>query len=84
MAKYYIDYGTGAGNEYVEGTLEQAQQTANQGASYTGENIKIIISDEHLVCSRKWYGVPFDVELYEDAADVIPFGNFGYYDEWQV
>lgn len=83
MKKYYIDYGTGAGNEYVEGTLEQAQQVANKGASYTGEDIMILIPDEYLVCSRKWYGVPFDVQLYDDTSDVILFGNLGYYDEWQ-
>ena len=33
--KYYIDYGTGAGNEYVEGTLDEAKKVAEDGLSYT-------------------------------------------------
>lgn len=38
MGKYYIDYNTGAGNEYAE-TLEEAKALADEGACYTQESI---------------------------------------------
>lgn len=40
MGKYYIDYNTGAGNEYAE-TLEEAKALADEGACYTQESIHI-------------------------------------------
>ena len=31
-----------------------------------------------------WYGVPFDpAETETDEADVIQFGNFGFFDRWE-
>lgn len=38
---YYIDYGTGAGNEYVDGTLDDAKKVAEDGIAYTQTDVKI-------------------------------------------
>lgn len=35
MNKYYINYGTGAGDKYIEGTLDEAKKVAEDGLSYT-------------------------------------------------
>ena len=89
MSKYYINYGTGAGNEYVEGELEDAQKAADEGAAYTQCSISIfeVVNGETArepECTRQWYGVAFDPDDYEDgeSANVIRFGDSGYYDEW--
>lgn len=90
MSKYYIDYGTGAGNEYVNGELEDAQKAADEGAAYTQCGISIFPVDaegnkaEEPECTRKWWSVKFDSELYENGedTDIIDFGDFGYFDEW--
>lgn len=29
--RYYINYGTGRGNEFVNGTIEEAQRAAEEG-----------------------------------------------------
>lgn len=29
--RYYINYGTGAGNEFVNGTLDEAKKAAEEG-----------------------------------------------------
>lgn len=90
MGKYYIDYNTGAGNEYAE-TLEEAKALADEGACYTQESIHIYevetdndIDDEtsrQPVAIRNWYGVAYDEEeAYEE--NPICFGDFGYYGDW--
>ena len=82
--KYFINYGTGAGDEYVEGTLAEAKKAADEGAAYTQENIKILEGD-NVAAVRRWYGTEFDPDDYEngEAADVIRFGSFGHFGEWQ-
>ena len=88
MAKYYIDYQTGAGNEYVTGTLDDAKAKADDGAAYTQQSITIhAVNDDNeigegYVAMRRWYGVKFDPSLYEDGANVIQFGDSGHFDEW--
>lgn len=85
MKKYYIDYNTGAGNEYAE-TLEEAKALADEGACYTQESIYIYEVDEEketkeLVSLRNWNGVAYDED--EDSAEnPICFGDFGYFDDW--
>ena len=89
MSKYFIDYGTGAGNEYVTGELKAAKKVADEGACYTQTSISIYSVDDegnhskNPVASRTWYSVPFDPDLYEDGEDayIIKFGN-EYFDEW--
>jgi hypothetical protein len=77
--RYYIDYGTGAGNEWVDGTLDEAKQTADQNASYTQCGIGIF-KDGNEVCYRKWWSTLDDIEEFENP---IQFGSFGYYTDWQ-
>ena len=80
---FRINFNTGAGNvENIE-SLEEAMKTADEGACYTQKNIDVYDGDV-LVASRSWYGTKFDPDLYEDGedADVIRFGDSGYYDEW--
>lgn len=83
--KFLINYNTGAGNKYAEGTLEEAQRIADEGAAYTQQNIDIVDENDNTICTRRWYGVEFDPSVYEDGedADVIYFGAFGYYGEWE-
>ncbi len=95
MGKYYIDYNTGAGNEYAE-TLEEAKALADEGACYTQQSIYIYEVESETdndidydyyetprqpVAIRNWYGVAYDEEeSYEE--NPICFGDFGYYGDW--
>lgn len=85
MAKYYIDYGTGAGNEWVEGSLEEAMEQADKGAAYTQTSYGIQDENGEEIASRRWWGVAFDPKATEETEDeIIDFGKFGYYGAWQV
>lgn len=85
--KYYIDFCTGAGNTYVNGDLDDAKREADKGAAYTQRSIKIYEVDEngersrHPVAMRRWIGCAAGDDVEEDA-DIIDFGSFGYYTEW--
>ena len=81
--KYFINYHTGAGNQTITGTLEDAQKIADEGAAYTGADITIEDEDGNTVMIRCWWGVKFDPET-DDSADPICFGDYGYYGDWQV
>lgn len=76
--RYYINYGTGAGNEYVEGPLEDAKKTAEEGLSYTQEDVKIQTEDGEVVAVLKWYGVKPE----EDDIVTAQFGEYGFYGDW--
>lgn len=78
--KYFINYGTGAGNEWVEGTLEDAKQIADQGTSYPGCSVSIYDENMEFVCKRKWWGCLTGIE---DCVNPIQFGSFGFYDDWR-
>lgn len=85
--KYYIDYGTGAGNKYFDGTLDEAKAGADEGAAYTQCSYCIKAVDDNgdpaeVICSRPWWGVEYDPDEDEDD-DVITFGKFGYFGAWQ-
>lgn len=77
--KYYINYGTGAGNEWMEGTLEEAKQTADQEISYTECSVSIYDENMNFVCKRKWYDCLTDID---DCIDPIQFGDYGFFDDW--
>ena len=97
MARYYINYGTGAGNEWITGTLEDAQTAADAGAAYAQESISIYDEDGYNathgeyaqdadpVCMRRWWDVKFD-PAEDDApeSDIISYGDCGYYGAWQA
>ena len=77
---YYIDYHTGAGNEYAK-TLEEAMSLADKGAEYTQQNISIIDENGICVAQRCWFGVAYDDDEY-DCEHPIEFGTYGFYDDW--
>lgn len=76
--KYFINYGTGAGNEYVEGTLDEAKKVAEDGLSYTQTDVKVQTEDGDDVAILKWYGV----QPGEDDIITAQFGDYGFYSEW--
>ncbi|MBR1373506.1 hypothetical protein IJ556_03535, partial [bacterium] len=81
--KYYIQYGTGAGDFYSDSDdLNRAMTEADNNAAYTQCDIKIMHGDK-LVAIRSWNGCAFDSEV-SDETDIIDFGSFGYYGEWVV
>lgn len=84
MNKYYVDYGTGAGNFIFEGSLEEAMKLADEGLAYTQSSVVIKDYDTHEdVAMRRWYGVPPDDNA-ENNEFIIGFGNLGYYDDWWI
>ena len=79
MGRYFVDFGTGAGNSY-HNTIDEAKQAAEASMAYTGENIAIIDTDtDTLVSIAHWWGVEPD----EDAQILCQFGSFGYYEIWE-
>lgn len=77
---YYIDYHTGAGNEYAK-TLEEAMSLADKGAEYTQQDISIIDENGICVAQRCWVGVAYDDDEYY-CEHPIEFGTYGFYDDW--
>lgn len=82
--KYIINYNTGAGNEMVEGSLDDAMRIATENLSYTQEDVKIYAADTTIddepVAILRWYGcAPSD-----DDVVTCKFGDFGFYGEWEV
>lgn len=75
---YYINYGTGAGNEFVDGTLEDAKKVAEEGLAYTQEDVKVQTEDGEDAAVLKWYGVQPE----EDDVVIARFGDYGFYGEW--
>lgn len=79
-----INYGTGAGNKTIEGTLDDAKALADEGACYTQTSITIY-DGETPVATRKWYGLDFEQcrgDYDTEDPDVITIGSSGFYDEW--
>ena len=77
--KYYINYGTYAGNEWVYGTLEKAMETADFNATYTQESISITDKNNEIVAERFWNETN---EYIENESNLIKFGDYGYYSGW--
>lgn len=84
MAKYYIEYGTGDGNEWVEGTLEEAMEIADKGVGYTQSGVEIQDEDGEPIVKRKWWGYEFDPETDPtDEDEIISFGSYGFCGPWE-
>lgn len=77
--RYYVNFGTGAGNEWVEGTLSEAQKVAEDGLAYTQTDVKIQTEDGKDVAVLPWWGVTPE----DDDVVTARFGDFGFYGEWQ-
>ena len=66
------------------GTLSEAFQRADAGASYSGYDIKICDFNGDTLYRRRWYGVEFDEGVADcSQSDAICFGEFGYFDCWR-
>lgn len=81
---YYIDYGTGAGNEEITGTLEEAMKTAEENCSYT--NCSVVIRDPQngeSLATLPFYSLPYNEEE-APAENPIIFGENGYYGDWII
>lgn len=81
--KYYICANILMDDIEVEGTLDEAMSRADELASYTQENITIYKDNyrKTVVAFRAW--CPLE-EPEEDETDIIDYGTFGYYAEWNV
>lgn len=76
MKKYFVNFGTGEGNEWAD-TLEEAMELAERGLSYTQESV-CIYDGEEVITKLPWYGV----EPSEDDVVTAKFGTSGFYGEW--
>lgn len=76
--KYYVNYGTGAGNEWVDGTLNEAMKVAEDGLSYTQQSVSIVDEGGNVVANLPWWGVAPG----EDDFVTCRFGDYGFYGEW--
>ena len=76
MKKYFIDFNTGAGNEYAE-TLEDAKRIAEANLVYTQQDVDIY-EDDTLVTTLRWWGVQPE----QDDVVTAQFGSFGHYGQW--
>lgn len=82
--KYYINYNTGAGNAWIDGTLADAKAAADAGAAYTQCDIVIEGEDGNEAARRPWWGVAYDSEETDEAeCEIISFGGFGYFGRWE-
>lgn len=80
---YFINYHTGVGDEWFEGTLDEAKAQADAGAAFTQQRFTIDDEDGNTISTRHWCGVSYD----EDDSDMwcesaIIFGTFGFYSDW--
>lgn len=75
---FTVCFNTGAGDFSVD-DINTAKNEADKLASYTQQSIIIKDDTDTDICMRKWYGVKPE----SDSGDIIPFGNYGYYDEWE-
>jgi hypothetical protein len=67
---------------YEDLTLEEVMAKADEKAAYTQQDIVIYDEDENEVARRQWYGTCAGLSE-EGDADIIRFGDFGYFGEWQ-
>ncbi|MEG0110532.1 MAG: hypothetical protein RR675_05385, partial [Oscillospiraceae bacterium] len=80
-----INFNTGAGNEEVDGALEDAKRIAENGMCYTQKNVDIctIANDEkEIVSSSRWWGCAPSEDDIEDENVLQRFGDFGFYSQW--
>lgn len=83
--KYYINYHTGVGNHWIDGSLEEAKRIADKEAAYTQTDITIEDEEGNEISRRRWCGAEYDPEMLDDDQlqyDIIDFGKFGFYGDW--
>ncbi|SCP99157.1 hypothetical protein [Anaerobium acetethylicum] len=77
--EYYINYNTGGGNFYYEGTLKEAMEAAEEGIAFTGCSISVELNDWE-VATLPWY----NVAARDGSIVTAGYGDFGHYGEWQL
>ena len=87
--KYFVNYGTGAGNfSMFADDIQEVMDAAVENIAYTGSGVYIYDCDydceDRPVAVLPWYGCPYDGPEDEENGEVfIKFGDFGYYGHWQ-
>lgn len=75
---FYVNYGTGTGNEYIQGSLDDAKKAAEENLAYTQQSVRIQNESGKDVAVLPWY----DTEPEEDDVVTARFGESGFYGEW--
>lgn len=78
--KYYVKFGTGAGDYSSINYLESLMQEINKYLAYTQKSVSIYDSKDNEIAYLPWY----DVAPEEDDVVTARFGDFGFYGEWEV
>ena len=92
--KYYVDYGTGAGNFVSDKSLEETKKEAENNMCYTQNDVTIYaVSDNFSTDSLEWALCPksvatsfFVMACYADRYDGEPIAWYGAshcYTAWQ-
>lgn len=81
---WYINYGTGEGNMWVNGTLKEAMDIADKNACYTQLSFAIYYKGLVLVAERSWNGYEAYSGHFKAQHNPIDFGSFGYYEDWII
>ncbi len=95
--RFYVTYGTGAGNFEFNGSLEECKKEADDGTSYTGLDVEIYDYDDYFntepvtpaelekgvtpIYIRSWCN-GLPSEEERSEDDIIEFGWAGYYTGW--
>ncbi len=79
MKTYTIDYCNGVKVDVECADIADAQEIADERASYT--QCDIVVSGKGEEVRRQWWGVKFDAEV-DESEDPILFGDSGYYSDW--
>jgi hypothetical protein len=77
--RYYVRYGTGAGDKEVIGTLEEAEKEAEKGIAYTQKDVAITLDDVVVARAIWWQFQPHNSDKV-----LASFGKFGCYTGWYV
>ncbi len=78
VTAFYVNYGTGAGDEYIQGSLDDAKKLAEEGLAYTQQSVRIKNESGKDVAVLPWY----DTEPEEYDVVTARFGDSGFYGEW--
>lgn len=78
MKKYVINYHTGVTNVVEVDSLQEAKEIAQDGMTYTQENVTIETEDGEVITKSRWYGAAPD----EDDQVLMQFGDYGFYQIW--
>ena len=79
MKKYFVNFGTGAGNYTSNLSLDELIEEVNEQLSYTQESVKIVeVETDEVAATLTWYGTSPE----EDDIVTAQYGDFGFYGEW--